>query len=410
MEVTLVRESSSGLSKTAVYAWLFAFLAYSLDLMDWNFLTFTVSLIAKEFNFSQAQMGLLLGSPLIGAGIGGICSGWLSDKVGRVKAMVLTLCWFSLFTLLFPFGQNYWQLFALRVLAGLGLGAQWGVGGTLVAEMVPTKFRILASSTIQGAAAIGPMVAAFATGLVVPTYGWRPVFFIGAFGFIVALCVWIFIPETELWLKTKEKADKGEIKLADFRRLLEPGILGNLVACSALLILLMWAYYGSMSWIPTWMVTSKGMSIVRSMNYMIILNIGGFLGFLSFGLIADRWGRKPPAYVVLVASVLAMVIFVSIKDPYILLLFAPVYAFMTYPIFGLFAGYMSELFPTDIRGTTVNGIYNVTRLTAFFSPFVIAWMGQKITLTYALGAIAVLYLLGLIPLLTLPETKHRGLI
>jgi MFS family permease len=86
-------------------------------------------------------MGLLLGSPLIGAGVGGIFSGWLSDKVGRVKAMVLTLCWFSLFTLLFPFGQNYWQLFALRVLAGLGLGAQWGVGGTLIAEMVPTKFR-----------------------------------------------------------------------------------------------------------------------------------------------------------------------------------------------------------------------------------------------------------------------------
>ena len=222
MEVTLVRESSSELSKTAVYAWLFAFLAYSLDLMDWNFLTFTISLISKEFNFSQTQMGLLLGSPLIGAGVGGIFSGWLSDKVGRVKAMVFTLCWFSLFTILFPFGQNYWAIVcsssSCRAWPGCTVGSWWNAR---CREMVPTKFRILASSTIQGAAAMGPMVAAFATALVVPTYGWRPVFFIGAFGLIVALCLWIFIPETELWLKTKEKADKGEIKLANFRRLLK---------------------------------------------------------------------------------------------------------------------------------------------------------------------------------------------
>ncbi len=408
-EVAGVSTQDQVLTRNAKAAWLFAFLAYSIDLMDWNFLTFSISVISKEFNFTPGQMGFLLGSPLIGAGIGGIFSGWLSDKLGRVKAMVFTLSWFSMFTLLFPFGTSFEMLCALRIIAGFGLGAQWGVGGTLVAEMVPNKYRILASSTIQSAAAVGPIIAAVATAQILPNYGWRPVFYIGALGLVLAFCVWKFIPETALWLSAKQKADKGEIKLADFRRLLEPAILKNAIACSILLVLLMWAYYGSMSWIPTWMVKTKGMSIVKSMDYMIALNVGGLLGFTLFGFIADRWGRKPPAYIVLIASIAATLIFVSIEQPEYLFWFAPVYAFITYPIFGLFGGYMSELFPTEIRGLTVNGIYNLTRLTAFLSPIIMAWVSQQQSLTYALGAIALLYLLALIPLFVLPETRKKGL-
>jgi len=400
---------NEGLSRNAKMAWLFAFLAYSIDLMDWNFLTFSISLIAKEFNITPAQMGFLLGSPLIGAGIGGIFSGWLADKLGRVKAMVFTLSWFSIFTILFPFGTSYEILCILRIIAGFGLGAQWGVGGTLVAEMVPNRFRILASSTIQSAAAGGPIIAAIATAQLLPNYGWRPVFYIGGLGLILAFCVWKFIPETTYWLSAKAKSDKGELKLADFRRLLEPAILKNVIACSVLLVLLMWAYYGSMSWIPTWMVKERGMSIVKSMNYMIALNVGGLLGFTLFGFVADRWGRKPPAYTVLVASIVATLAFVSIGDPEYLFWFAPVYAFITYPIFGLFSGYMSELFPTEIRGLTVNGIYNVTRLTAFLSPMIMAWVSAGSSLTWALGAIAGLYLLALVPLFVLPETRKKGL-
>lgn len=114
------------LSKAAITAWIFAFLAFSLDIMDWQFLAFTMPEIAKEFKFSSSYQGLLLGAPLIGAGIGGILSGWLADKVGRVKAMACCLVWFSAFTVLFPFAPSFGWMFILRILSGLGLGAQGG--------------------------------------------------------------------------------------------------------------------------------------------------------------------------------------------------------------------------------------------------------------------------------------------
>jgi MFS family permease len=319
--------------------------------------------------------------------------------------MSLCLIWFSSFTVLFPFAPNFSWMFALRILAGLGLGAQWGVGSILAAEYVPTNKRILASATIQSGAAFGPLAAAMIASAIIPSYGWRPVFYSGAMGFVLAILALVMLREPEVWVHAREKAKAGVIKLADFRRLLEPTLLRRGIACFFLIEFVLWAYWGSMSWIPTWLVTTKGMGIVKSMNYMVILNIGGAIGFLLFGLIADRWGRKPPAYVALVASIFAVIAFVSIDDPKTLLICAPFYAAITYPVFGLFGGYMSELFPTEIRGTAVNGIYNLARLLSFLSPFVLAWVSSIASLTVAIGGTAALYLLAVIPLLTLPETK-----
>jgi len=400
-----MEQSKDRLTGMAILAWFFAFLAFSLDLMDWTLLAFTAPEIIKEFKFSREAMGVLLGAPLIGAGIGGILSGWLADKFGRVKAMSLCLVWFSLFTVLFPFAPDFAAMFILRILSGLGLGAQWGVGSILASEYVPTNRRILASATIQSGAAFGPMAAAMIASSIIPSYGWRPVFYFGAVGFILAILALIFLKEPEVWLHAKEKAKAGVIKLADFRRLLEPTLFRRGLACFFLVEFVLWAYWGSMSWIPTWLVTTKGMGIVKSMNYMIILNIGGAIGFFLFGLIADRWGRKPPAYVALGASIFAVILFVSINNPNTLLICAPFYAAITYPVFGLFGGYMSELFPTEIRGTAVNGIYNLARLLSFLSPFALAWVSSFASLTIAIGGTAALYLLAMVPLMMLPETK-----
>jgi MFS family permease len=393
------------LSGMAIMAWVFAWLALSLDVFDWSMLSFSAPLIIKEFKFKPEEMGMILGAPLIGAGIGGILSGWIADKIGRVKAMSLCLVWFSVFTVLFPFAPDYATMFILRILSGLGLGAQWGVGTTLASEYVPTRKRILASSTIQSGAALGPIAAAYVSALIIPSYGWRPTFYFGAVGFIFAIFALIFIKDPETWLHAKEKAKTGIIKLAEVRRLLEPKYLRRAIACFFLIVLVQWGYWGSLSWIPTWLATTKNMGIVKSMNYMITLNCGCAVGFLTFGLIADRWGRKPPAYVVLIASVFAAILFVSINDPGALLLFAPVYGFITLPIFGLFGGYMSELFPTEIRATAVSGVANFARFSSFLSPFVLAWVSTRATMTIAIGGTAALYLLAIVPLLFLPETK-----
>jgi MFS family permease len=405
-----VSAESRSLSGIQYVAWAFAWLALVLDVMDWQFLAMAAPHVTKEYGFSMTNMGILLGAPLIGAGVGGIFSGWLADKMGRVKTMFICMCWYSLFTIFFPFSSSFSEMLVLRVLAGLGLGAQWGVGNTLVAELLPSRVRILASSTIQTGFAFGPLLAAYFSKLIIPAYGWKPLFYIGAVGFVLAFFALIFIPESPAWLEAKKRANSSsgsKTQLGNIGALLKGQYRSRAILSLLLVSGTLFAYWASMSWIPSWLAKDKGMSIISSMNYIIIMNVGGVIGFILFGLIADRFGRKPPAYVALIASTLGVLIFVNIRSADLLLWYAPFYAFFTYPIFGLYGGYLSELFPTEVRGTAVTGIYNFGRLLSFFGPYILGWVAGISSISVAIGATAVLYLVAIIPLAILPETIQR---
>jgi AAHS family cis,cis-muconate transporter-like MFS transporter len=390
-----------------IFVWFFAWFALVLDIMDWQFVTVAASAIIAEFQFPKAAMGLILGGPLLGAGLGGLVSGWLSDKFGRVRLMVYCIIWYSLFTIVFAFASSYESMLALRIIVGLGLGAQWGVGNTLVAEVMPQRIRIMCSAVIQTGFPIGSMLAAYVAKLVLPSFGWRPLFYFGALGIIMAVIAWIFIPEPEAWLKKRDEAKTGTVKMGDLSKFFEPGLrLHTFGACGLVWITLL-AYWGAGSWIPNWLVTDRGMNIVKSMDFIIWLNVGAIFGFIVFAAIADRWGRKPPAYAALVASFLAVLAFVSIDDPIAMLVFAPILSFITYPIFGLYGGYLSELFPTEIRATAVNGIYNLGRMTAFLGPVIMGAVSGYMSMTFAIGISAVLYLVAIVPLFFLPETLKK---
>ncbi len=394
------------LTGRAIFAIVIAFLAYTLDIMDWNFLTFSAPVITKEFGFTAAQMGYLLGAPMLGGGIGGVLAGWFADKVGRKKAMIITLCWFSFFTVLFPFGKTFAVLLLLRLLAGLGLGAQWGVGNTIVAEIVARKFQIRASGAIQSAGAVGPLIGAFVVMQMLPVYGWRPIFYVGGAGFVLAAVIALYMKESDIWLAAKNKAEKGQAVLADWGLLLHGENLRRLVLVLLMLICSAYAYYGAMSWIPTWLASEKGFGVVKSMNYMIALNLGGFVSYYIWATIADKFGRKPPAIACMLLSVVGVLLFVSVSTESALMIFAPIYAFLSYPFYGLVGGYTSELFPTEVRSTAINIGWNLSRALAFFAPTLLAFIGSKTSFTFAIGFTAVFYLLGLIPLSFLPETKH----
>lgn len=391
-----------------IFVWVFAWFALVLDVMDWQLLSVAAGDILKEFSFPKAAMGLLLGAPLLGAGLGGLVSGWLSDKFGRVRVMVYCLAWYSVFTVGFAYANSFESMLALRILVGIGLGAQWGVGNTLVAEVMPARIRIMCSAVIQTGFAFGPMLAAYSAKTILPVYGWRPLFYVGAIGLVMAVVAKIAIPEPEAWLKRRNEAKAGLVKMGHLPHLFQGHLKVNTICAFGLVWFTLLAYWGGMSWIPNWLATDRGMSIVKSMDFLMWLNVGGVIGYITFAFIADRWGRKPPAYVALVASFIAVILFVNIKDPTAMLIFAPIYSFITYPIFGLYGGYMSELFPTEVRATAVNGIYNLARLTAFFAPSVMGAIAVTTSMTFAIGLSAFLYLGSVLPLIFLPETHKKA--
>lgn len=244
--------------------------------------------------------------------------------------------------------------------------------------------------------------------LIIPRWGWRWLFYIGVLPAILAVIIRICIPEPPTWKELQEKARAGaQVGLGDFRRLFTPGLRGRVVLCFLTVLCTLMAYWASMSWIPSWLATAKGMSVVKSAQYLVVLNLGGFIAFLLFGLTADRWGRKPPAYLALVGSTAIVPVFVSINDPRVLLMVAPLYAFLTYPVFGLYGGYFSELFPTEIRSLAVGGIYNLARFFSFFGPYIVGWITSVFSLTVAIGSTSVLYALAIVPLALLPETIRK---
>ncbi|NPU83987.1 MAG: MFS transporter [Syntrophaceae bacterium] len=402
-----IPKDDAPIGATQIFVWIFAWLALVLDVMDWQLLSVAAGNILKEFQFPKASMGLLLGAPLLGAGVGGLISGWLSDKFGRVRVMVYCLAWYSVFTVAFAFAGSFESMLALRILVGIGLGAQWGVGNTLVAEVMPARMRIMCSAVIQTGFAFGPMLAAFSAKFILPSYGWRPLFYVGAVGLVMAIIAKFAIPEPEAWLQKRHEARSGIVKLGNIPQLFSPELRVNTICAFGLVWFTLLAYWGAMSWIPNWLVSERGMNIVKSMDYLMWLNVGGVIGYITFALVADRWGRKPPAYVALVASFVAVIVFVNIQDATAMLIFAPIFSFITYPIFGLYGGYMSELFPTEVRATAVNGIYNLARMTAFFAPGIMGAIAVTTSMTFAIGVSAVLYLGSVVPLLFLPETIRR---
>lgn len=410
-----IPEDNAPLNAMMIFVWVFAWIALILDVMDWQMVSVSAKLILKEFEFPKSMMGFILGAPLLGAGIGGLVSGIFSDKFGRVNVMFYCLIWYSVFTVAFAFANSFESMLTLRILVGLGLGAQWGVGNTLVAEVIPSRFRIMGSAVIQTGFAFGPMLAGYFAKIILPVHGWRPMFYIGAVGFVLAVVAKIVIPEPEAWLIAKQKAKEKRQTLGNVKELFSSEIYEatgttlrrNTLGAFFLVLGTLVAYWGAFSWIPNWLMAERGMDIVKSMNYYMFLQIGGIVGYIAFAFIADRFGRKKPSIVVLAASFVCVLIFVTIRDPKMMLLFAPVYSFITYPIFGLYGGYMAELFPTSVRATGVNGIYNLARMAAFFGPSILGWIAAHTSFTYAIGTSAFLYLFSIVPLLFLPETKKK---
>ncbi|MBE3589178.1 MAG: MFS transporter [Thermoanaerobacteraceae bacterium] len=399
------------LNKYQIMAWIFAIIAYVLDIMDWQLLAMAAPVVMKETGLSAKSFSLLLGAPLIGVGISGFFAGWIADRVGRVKTMVVCICWYSIFTLILPHVSSSFALMLLvRILAGIGLGAQWGVGNTLVAEWLPPTSRVKASATIQAGFCVGAIAAAYWVRLIIPLYGWQAIFYIAAIGFVFAFLAAVLLKDPPVWIEAKNILKNSKInenKMGNISMLFNQKLRKRTICSFLMLLGATLAYWASMSWVPTWLASERGLQIIKSMEYMIWLNVGGVLGFVLIGYISDRFGRKPPAYVAFIASAISLLIFVSIKNETVLKWFAPVYGFLVSPIFGVFGGYMSELYPTEVRATAVTGIYNTARLISFFGPAIVAWITAISSMTVAIGSMALLYALCLIPLHLLPETLER---
>jgi MFS family permease len=383
-------------------------LGWMLDSMDFLLFTFALIPIQKEFGLSKSEISLPISAALIASAIGGIAFGRLADRIGRVKAMTISILFYSLATAGMATAQNLWQLIAWRVLVGLGRGGEWACGSVLVAETWPAKHRAKAMGLMQSGWAIGALFAAGLAALVLEPFGWRVLFLIGAAPAVAAFIIRRTVEEPPLWQETRREPSRwGEIFSPQYLR---RTVLATTVAASVLV-----AYWGVTSWLPTFLSTpvdqgGAGLTLTRGATWLIVLQLGAFFGYISFGWIADRIGRRPAFTLFMIGAAIVVPIFAFYaRSAITLLTIGPLVGYFAHGYFSLFGAMLAELFPTRIRASAQGFCYNAGRLVSALAPFGIAAAATRYGLGPSIAADAVFFALGGLLIWLLPETKGTEL-
>jgi MFS family permease len=392
-------------------AWRALFAAqtgWMLDAMDFLLFTFAVVPIQLEFGLTKATMGGLTSVALIASALGGMVFGRLADRIGRVRAMTFSILLYSVATAGLSTSHALWHLIAWRVLLGFGMGGEWSAGSVLVAETWPAEHRGKAMGLMQSGWAIGALLAAAISALTLERFGWRVLFLFGALPAIAAFYIRRNVAEPEVWTK-REVTNSRWTEMFDtaYRR---RTVIATLVASSVLV-----AFWGVTSWLPAFLATpvekgGAGLTLTKSASWLIVLQLGAFFGYITFGWIADRIGRRPAFTLFMIAATIVVPIFaLGARSTLTLLLLGPLVGYFAHGYFSVFGSMLAELFPTRIRASAQGFCYNGGRLASALAPFAIGKAAERNGLGFAIAADAMFFALGAILIWLLPETKGTEL-
>ena len=390
-----------------------ATLGWVLDSMDVLLYAIVLGHLIEHFGMSFAMGGFLNSLTLMSSAIGGVAFGLIADRLGRVRAMMMSILVYSIFTAACGFSQTITQLAIFRILLGLGVGGEWSTGAALISETWPAKHRGKAFGIMQSGFAVGYAMAAIAAALVLPIWGWRAVFFVGVLPALFTLWIRRNVEEPAKWLESRREVVAAKRDAPSLGQLLKPGIRRSVVVSSMVSTCAMFASWGLFLWIPPLLSLSTeqggaGLGSLQFNLFLLVMHTGSFAGYLTFGALADRFSHKKIyiGYVFLAAALVP--IYSATRDPMALLFIGPLIGFFGAGHFAGFGIITSELFPTHIRATAQGFTYNIGRGVSALAPYTIGKLVDMYGFTAAFQATAVMYLLTGICLFLIPETRGRN--
>lgn len=398
------------------YKWVVlfgSFVIYLFDALEISILSFAIPALSAELGLQPFQAGLLATATLLGMGVGGPIMGWLADAKGRKVALIVCLVIFVVLTVAIFFVPNYSVFIALRFFAGIGLGGVWSILSAFVHEAWPPENRGIAVTFVLAAFPFGALVAAQLSAAIMPD--WRLLFLVAGLGGLLPLFIIVFLfRESEVWSderrrstrhrqtlegKEKESAAIGEIFKGKYLRIT---VLASTVATFAFI-----GYYGVTTWLPSYLENERGLDTQTVGQYMTWLNLGMFVGYLVFGWIADKVGKRFALCLSLVGAGVLMPIYGIVTDQTALLWLGPLYAFfMTFA--GLFGPYLGSLYSTNMRATGAGFCFNVGRGVSAFAPMMFGAIAGVASLSAGLIISGCLFLVGAVFVLFLPKILPDG--
>jgi MFS family permease len=385
-------------------------LGWMLDSFDVMLYALALRSIMPDLGMTARVAGLIASATLVTAAGGGIAFGLVADRHGRTRALMASVLIYAVFTAACGLAQTVVQLAVFRVLLGIGMGGEWASGATLVSEVWPAEHRGKALAFMQSAWAIGYGLAALVTALVMPRWGWRVLFGVGLLPAFFTIWIRRRVEEPALWIAARTRREPH----SRFRDVFSPGLRGLTLAVTTMNALTLFAWWGFNLWLPGYLsqplaAGGVGLSTRRMAMFVFAMQIGMWFGYVSFGFISDRVGRRRTYVAYLVAAAVLIAAYVSIRAPLALFVLGPVVAFFSTGYFSGFGAVTAEIYPTAIRGTAQGFTYNAGRLASAGAPFAVGSLATTHGFRSALLLTSGAFVLAALTWIFIPETRGRAL-
>jgi len=379
---------------------LAGFLGWTLDAFDFFILAFVLAPVAKEFGQTIAAIALTITASLSTRWIGAIVFGLFADRYGRRIPLIANILYYSLIEVLSGVAPSYKIFFLLRLLYGIGMGGEWGVGASLTMESVPVKWRGLLSGLLQEGYALGFLLAAGVYRFVYPHWGWRPLFFIGGLPALLTLFVRARVKEPEAWHRSRTD-------WPSYRR----AMLGHWKRFAYLVLLMAMVNFishGTQEMYPTYLQQQRGFNPHRVSDFTAFSMVGAILGGLAFGYFSDRRGRRRAMVTAVLLGVLVIPLWVFAPNLPLILAGGFLMQFLVQGAWGVIPAHINELSPDALRGFFPGLAYQLGVLIAAGSPYLEARMAHYMSYGRAMGIFAVVVLLVGAVVIALGPEAHRA--
>jgi MFS family permease len=416
-------------------------LGWMLDAMDVMLYSLVLAYLVREFGMSTRTAGLLNSLTLVASALGGLGFGVVADRLGRKRALMASILIYSVASGACGFSHSVAQLALFRFLLGLGMGGEWTTGAALIAETWRAEHRGKALGLMQSAYAIGEAIAAIVVLAVLPHFGWRAVFFVGVLPALLVLWIRRGVPEPRLWQERQERLRReGELRRArtshdatnsqeevnlqhaaassvgavKLHQVLRGRVLRNGVIATAMNACAMFGYWGLFTWIPAYLSLpatqgGRGLSLVKTTTYFLVMCGGKWLGYTAFGFFADAFGRRKPYFAYLLIAAALVPIYGLAHGSLGLLILGPLVAFFGTGYFSGYAAIASEIFPGAVRAAAMGLSYNIGRGLSAVAPFAVGALALHYGIGPAFSLQAGAFFLAALLALALPETRGQEL-
>ncbi len=387
---------------------------WSLDGMDFMIYPLVIGTIIKLWSVDAGTAGFAGTATLLSSAVGGWLGGYLADRIGRVRTLQFTIIWFSFFSLVCAVVQSFDQLLIARALLGLGFGGEWAAGAVLMGEAIRPQYRGRAVGSVQSGWAVGWGLAVFAQAILfsyLPAeIAWRWMFAIGALPALLVFYLRRYVAEPEIAAATRVKlAETGDHP--QLWEIFSAPVLKTTILASLMVTGCQGGYYAITFWVPQFLTKERHLSIVGSTGYLAALIIGSFIGYLVGAWLADRIGRRNLFLIFSLGAIAVVLLYTQLPltNEILWVLGFPLGFFAS----GYFSGvgaFLTELYPTRLRGSGQGFCYNFGRGIGALFPFLVGALSTSTSLANAIAIFAVAaYSLFFLAAFALPETRGRVL-